>query len=287
MTVSGGKYKALERGKELGCETVQVFIRNVRGWVSKPLEKKEIDLFLQKREELKDEIWPVFSHNSYLINLATSDEEKLEKSYNAMLDELTKATQLQLEYVVIHPGTYNAKDDNESEETGLVRIAKQINKLFAETKNSNVKILLETVAGQGNNLGYTFEQLKYVIDRVNNKKRIGVCFDTCHAFAAGYDFTTKNKYEKMWDEFDDVIGLNFLFAFHLNDSVNELGSRIDRHTHIGMGKIGKEPFKFFLKDERFINHPGVLETPKGKDMKEDIMNITTLKKLREDKNYRI
>ncbi|MFX0176765.1 MAG: deoxyribonuclease IV [Candidatus Hodarchaeota archaeon] len=279
MSVSGGKYLALEKGVELNCESIQVFIRNVRGWVSKPLEKDEIDEFEKKKEEYEEIIWPIFSHNSYLINLATSDKEKLEKSYIAMLDELTKADQLGLAYSVIHPGTYNIEDKTENKETGLTRIAEQINKLFDKTKNSNVKILLETVAGQGHNLGRKFHHLKNIINEVNDKKRIGVCFDTCHAFASGYEFTTKKSYEEMWDEFNDIIGLDFLFAFHLNDSLRELGSRVDRHTHIGQGKIGKEPFGFFLNDERFKSLPGVLETPKGKDMKEDIMNLATLRSL--------
>jgi len=279
MSVSGGKYLALEKGVELNCETIQVFIRNVRGWVSKPLEKDEINEFKKKREEYKDIIWPIFSHNSYLINLATSDKEKLEKSYIAMLDELIKADQLGLAYSVIHPGTYNIEDNNENKKTGLAHIAEQINKLFDNTKNLNVKILLETVAGQGNNLGRKFHHLKSIIDEVNDKKRIGVCFDTCHAFASGYDFVTKKSYEEMWDEFDDIIGLDYLYAFHLNDSIRELGSRIDRHTHIGQGKIGKEPFGFFLNDDRFKDLPGVLETPKGQDLKEDIMNLATLRSL--------
>jgi deoxyribonuclease-4 len=266
MSVSGGKHMALERGKELGCEAVQVFIRNVRGWASKPLEQKEIDEFLETKVKLQEEIWPLLSHNSYLINLATSDQEKLTKSYTAMLDELNKAEQLKLDYIVIHPGTY-------------IRIAEQLNSLIQDTDKSKVKILLETVAGQGHNLGRKFHHLKFIIDRINDKDRIGVCFDTCHSFTSGYDFTTKKKYIEVWNEFDDVIGLDYLFAFHLNDSEKGLGSRVDRHTHIGQGKIGKEAFGFLINDERFKEHPGILETPKGKDMKEDVMNLSTLKSL--------
>lgn len=279
MSIGGGKYLALERGKEIDCQTIQLFIRNVRGWASKPFTTNEIDEFLRKREEFSDIIWPIFSHNSYLINLATSDKEKLTKSHEAMLDELNKANQLQLDYVVIHPGTYNYEDENESKETGLNRISEQLNKLITETKESKVRILLETVAGQGHNLGRKFHQLNKIINKINIKDRIGVCFDTCHSFASGYDFTTKKGYNEMWDEFDDVIGLKYLYAFHLNDSENELGSRIDRHTHIGQGKIGKEPFGFFLNDARFNDLPGVLETPKGKEMKEDVMNLKTLRSL--------
>ena len=214
-----------------------------------------------------------------MVNLATSDEEKLQKSYDAMVDEILKAEQLQLDYIVIHPGTYNYNDENESKKTGLERITKQINLLFNETKGLKVKILLETVAGQGHNLGRKFHHLKTIIDGIENKQRIGVCFDTCHSFASGYDFTTKQNYDAMWDEFDKTIGLNYLMAFHLNDSEKGLGSRVDRHTHIGQGKIGKKPFGFFLNDERFEDLPGVLETPKGDDMKEDVMNLATLRSL--------
>jgi len=279
MSVSEGKHLAIERGKNIACETIQMFIRNVRGWSSKSLDQKEINTFLEYKLKFKEEIWPIFSHNSYLINLATSDKEKLAKSYEAMLDELIKADQLQLDFVVIHPGTFNYDDENETKKSGLKRITEQINKLFSNTKESNVKILLETVAGQGHNLGRKFHHLEAIINGIEDKKRIGVCFDTCHAFASGYDFTTKEKYEEMWDEFDKLIGLNYLYAFHLNDSEKELGSRVDRHIHIGQGKIGKEPFGFFLNDSRFLELPGVLETPKGNDMKEDIMNLVTLRSL--------
>ena len=279
MGISGGKHLALEKGKEIGCQTIQVFIRNVRGWASKPFNQIEIDKFLEKKKDYNKIIWPIFSHNSYLINLATSDQEKLRKSYDAMLDELIKADQLQLDYVVIHPGTYNYEDKSESKETGLKRISDQLNKLFTETSTSKVKVLLETVAGQGHNLGRKFHHLRTIIDDIREKARIGVCFDTCHSFASGYDFSTKKSYNEMWDEFEDIIGLKYLYAFHLNDSVNDLGSRVDRHTHIGQGKIGKEPFGFFLNDARFEDLPGVLETPKGKEMKEDIMNLKVLRSL--------
>ncbi|TFG03223.1 MAG: deoxyribonuclease IV [Promethearchaeota archaeon] len=281
MSTSGGKHLALERGDQLGCETIQLFIRNVRSWASKPLEKKEINEFIEKKEKYEASIWPIITHNSYLINLATSDEEKLKKSYNAMLDEIQKAEKLKIDHIVIHPGTYNYKDKNENEETGLNRIAEQLNDLITETKQCRVKILLETVAGQGHNLGRKFQHLSSIILKIDNKDRIGVCFDTCHSFASGYDFTTKQKYNAMWDKFDEIIGLKYLYAFHLNDSERKLGSRVDRHTHIGQGKIGKTPFGFFINDEHFANLPGILETPKGDDMKNDIMNLKTLNSLKE------
>ncbi|MFX1532289.1 MAG: deoxyribonuclease IV [Promethearchaeota archaeon] len=281
MSVSGGKFKAFESGLELGCETIQVFVRNVRGWSSGPLKQEEIEDFQKKKNELKNKIWPVISHNSYLINLASTDKEILEKSYNAMYDELIKVDQLGIEYENMHPGVIPISDKKEiTKNKALNEIAVQLNKLIDATKDSKVIILLETTAGQGKGLGNKFHHFKTIIDKINNKNRIGVCFDTAHSFAAGYDFTTKSKYNKMWDEFDDTIGLAYLYAFHINDTDKECGSRVDRHTHIGQGKIGKEAFGFFINDDRFKDIPGILETPKGKDMKEDIMNIKTLKSLR-------
>jgi len=279
MKVTGGKYKALERAQELGCESMQIFIRSTRSWSTAPLKEKDITNFLEKKNELKNQIWPILSHNSYLINLATSDKEKLEKSHSAMLDELIKAEQLTLDYVNIHPGVIPKEMKDLTIKEALNNISKQLNILFDETKDSNIKILLETTAGQGTGLGRKFEHLKEIIDKVKNKKRIGICFDTSHSFAAGYDFTTRKKYENVWSSFDDIIGLKYLLAFHLNDSATDLGSRVDRHTHIGQGKIGKEPFSFLLNDERFKVLPGIIETPKGDDLKEDKMNLKILRSL--------
>jgi deoxyribonuclease-4 len=281
MSVSGGKYLAFESGKQLGCEAIQVFVRNVRGWSSGPLKQKEIDDFIKKKNELKDEIWPVISHNSYLVNLASLDKEKLEKSYDAMLDELTKLDQLQIEYENMHPGVIPVSDKNEiTKLEAFTQIADYLNKLIEATKSSKAVILLETTAGQGKGLGNKFQHFKTIINKIQNKSRIGICFDTAHSFAAGYDFTTKKGYEEMWNEFDDIIGLKYLFAFHLNDTDKECGSRVDRHTHIDQGKIGKKAFGFFINDDRFKDMPGILETPKGEDMKEDIMNLKILKSLR-------
>jgi len=280
MSVSDGKHMAFHRGRELKCETMQVFIRNVRSWWSKPLIQKDIDEFLKTKEEFKEEIWPIISHDSYLINLASIDTEKLDKSYGAMLDELKKATQLGIEFENMHPGVIPVSDKEEiSKSEALLQIATQLNKLMSETKSSKVRILLETTAGQGKGLGNKFHHLETIINKIKDKSRIGICFDTAHSFAAGYDFTTKKKYNEMWNDFDSIIGLKYLFAFHLNDTEKELGSRVDRHTHIGQGKIGKEPFGFLLNDERFNDMPGILETPKGKDLKEDKMNLKTLKSL--------
>ncbi|MHA2006849.1 MAG: deoxyribonuclease IV [Promethearchaeota archaeon] len=281
MSVSGGKELAFERGKELGCEALQVFVRNVRGWKSGPLKQEEIDAFLKKKSELKDEIWPVISHNSYLVNLASIDKEKLENSYNAMIDELNKVNQLGIQYENMHPGVIPISDKKEiTKDEALLKIATQLNKLMDAIKDIKAIILLETTAGQGKGLGNKFHHFRTIFDNIKNKNKIGICFDTAHSFAAGYDFRSKKKYNEMWDEFDDIIGLKFLYAFHLNDTDKDTGSRVDRHTHIGQGKIGKEPFGFFINDERFKDMPGILETPKGKDNKLDIMNLKTLKSLR-------
>ncbi|MBA7713382.1 Endonuclease 4 [subsurface metagenome] len=190
MSVSGGKHLALVRGKEIGCESIQVFIRNVRSWASKPLEQKDIDDFLKKKEEI-EEIWPIITHNSYLINLASQDAEKLEKSYNAMLEELKKADQLKLEYANVHPGVIPKANQDLSSKDAMNQITDQLNRLIDATKDSKVTILLETTAGQGKGLGHKFEHMKYMIDRIEDKKRIGVCFDTAHSFAAGYDYDKK------------------------------------------------------------------------------------------------
>ena len=277
MSVSGGKHLALVRGKEIGCESIQVFIRNVRSWASKPLEQKDIDDFLEKKEEI-EEIWPIITHNSYLINLASQDTEKLEKSYNAMLDELKKADQLKLEYANVHPGVIPKANQDLSSKEAMNQITDQLNGLIDATKDSKVTILLETTAGQGKGLGHKFEHMKYMIDRIEDKKRIGVCFDTAHSFAAGYDFTTKKMYDDVWNEFDSKIGFQYLKAFHLNDTDKECGSRVDRHAHIGKGQIGKDAFGFLVNDEQFKDLPGILETPEGDQMFEK--NLNFLKRLR-------
>ncbi|MEJ2248699.1 MAG: deoxyribonuclease IV [Candidatus Lokiarchaeota archaeon] len=180
-----------------------------------------------------DEIYPIISHNSYLINLATKEQDKLTNSYNAMLDELVKTEQLGIEYVNMHPGN---KNENESDDGALIRIANELNKLMEDTKNSKVIILLETTAGQGNDVGYKFEHMRKIIDNINNKKRIGVTFDTCHSFGAGYDFTTKSKYENMIDEFDDI-----MFGTDMDQTVYK-NFIISKQTYI----LGKQQFKFII-----------------------------------------
>jgi len=278
MSVSAGKHMALIAGRDIGCESIQVFIRNVRGWTSSPLKEKEINDFNSTQEELKKEIWPIITHNSYLINLASQDPEKLEKSYNAMLDELIKADQLKLDYANMHPGVIPKENQNLSSKEAMNQIASQLNSLMDATKESKVVILLETTAGQGKGLGHKFEHMKYMIDKIKDKNRIGICFDTAHSFAAGYDFTTPKKYDDLWNSFNSIIGLKYLKAFHLNDTDKECGSRVDRHAHIGKGKIGKDAFSLLVNDDKFKDLPGILETPEGDTMFEK--NLNFLKGLR-------
>jgi len=273
MSIAGGVFNAPLRGKSIGCDTIQIFVKNANRWVGKEITDEEVEKFRQAKKETG--IALIFAHNSYLINLASPDDALYEKSIAAMLDELERSERLKLSFIVMHPGAHVGS----GEEAGLKRIAAAINTLFKKTKGYKVKIALETTAGQKSNLGHKFEHLAAVIKAVNDKKRIRVCYDTCHTFAAGYDLRTKKAYEATFAEFDKVIGLKRICAFHLNDSVKELGSRIDRHAHIGQGHIGLSGFRLLLNAERFADVPMVLETPKGPDMAEDIANLKVLRGL--------
>jgi deoxyribonuclease-4 len=279
MSISGGLYKAFLRGEKSTCQVIQIFTRNRNRWNSKALSKKEIDAFLEIRD--KSSVRLVAAHDSYLINLASPRSDVAEKSFHTLLDELGRAELLRIPYLVIHPGAHLG----EGESKGLLRISEGINRIHDRTEGYGVKILLETTAGQGTNLGYRFEHLADIIERTESRDRLGVCFDTCHAFAAGYDFCTETSYSEVFGKFDEIIGLNRLMLFHINDSKKELGSRVDRHEHPGAGKIGLKAFSLLLNDGRFRQHPFLLETPKGKDpdgVDFDVINLDLLKRLKED-----
>lgn len=273
MSIAGGVFNAPLRGKSIGCDTIQIFVKNANQWLGKPITDEEVEQFQRAKKETG--IDPIFSHNSYLINLASPDDALYEKSIDAMRDELERSEKLGLPFIVMHPGAHVGS----GEEAGLKRIAAAINTLFHKTKAYKVKIALETTAGQKSNLGCAFEQLAALIEGTKDKKRVCVCYDTCHTFAAGYDLRTKKAYEATFAEFDKVVGLERICAFHVNDSVDELGSRIDRHAHIGQGQIGESGFKLLMNDERFSSIPMILETPKGPDMAEDVMNLKVLRSL--------
>ena len=273
MSVAGGVSKALERGQSIGCDTIQIFTRNNNRWASKPIPPEEIERF---HDQVKATgIWPVFSHAAYLINLASPKEDLWEKSIEAFIDELVRAEKLNLLGVVLHPGSHMG----EGEDVGIARIAAALDRCHEATEGFKTLTLLEVTAGTGDHLGYRFEQLAEIRARVKHPERVAFCFDTCHAFAAGYDFRTREGYEAVMEEFDRILGLERLKAFHFNDSKHPLGSRKDRHEHIGHGYIGLDGFRWIVNDPRFQQVPMVLETPKSKDMHEDVENLRVLRSL--------
>ncbi len=273
MSIAGGVSKAIDRGESIGCDTIQIFTRNNNRWTSKPLQATDIERFHQRVKETG--IWPVFSHAAYLINLASPKDELWERSISAFIDELERAEALGLIGVVLHPGSHMG----EGEAAGIARIAAALDRCHTATAGFRTLTLLEVTAGTGDHLGYRFEQLAAIRDRVKHPERIGFCLDTCHVFAAGYDFRSREGYEAMMAEFDRILGLDRLKAIHLNDSKHPLGSRKDRHEHIGKGHIGLDGFRWLVNDARLQSIPMVLETPKSPDMHEDVENLRVLRSL--------
>jgi len=275
MSISGGLHKALLRGEELACDTIQIFTKSNMQWSARDLAQKEIDLF--KSTLVETGISPVVGHDTYLINLASPDKETHKKSVDSFIIEMLRSEAIGLPYLVMHPGAHMDK----GEKMGLKRIASSLNTIFRATKGTHVTVLLETTAGQGTNLGYRFEHLAQIIDAAREPDRLAVCYDTCHTFAAGYDIRTKKVYNATLKEFDRVIGLDRIKVFHLNDAKKGLGSRVDRHEHIGKGALGLEAFRFVLTDRRFKDTPKILETPKGesKGRSWDEINLETLRNL--------
>jgi len=272
MSIAGGVDKAIERGKSIGCTAIQIFVKNNNQWFNKPLDKEESERFLKLRKE--SGIF-VFAHTGYLINLASPAPDNYEKSMRSMLEEFEKCEALQIPFIIMHPGSHGGA----GEEEGIKNSAAAINLLFKTTRGYNVKLVLETTAGQGSALGFKFIHFREWLELSDDPKRLGVCVDTCHVFAAGYDIKSEEGYEKTWQEFDKMIGLDKLTAFHLNDSKRELGTRVDRHEHIGKGALGEEAFRRLLNDERFKDLPMVIETPKDPAMKFDRMNLKTLRRI--------
>jgi len=273
MSISGGVDKAVLRGQEIGCETIQVFTRNNNRWAVPPLKDETIENWYRNLE--KTGIAPVVAHDSYLINLASPNDALWQKSLDAFVVEMERCEALSIPYLVMHPGAHTGL----GEEAGLRRIAQALDRAFERVPEARVTVLLETTAGQGTCLGYRFEHLAQVIELAAGGDRLGVCFDTCHALAAGYEIRTPEGYEDTFQRFDQVIGLERLQVLHVNDSKRDLGSRVDRHEHIGKGYVGLEGFRLLLNDARFRQHPMLLETPKGPDMQEDMENLATLRSL--------
>ncbi|MCX6031441.1 MAG: deoxyribonuclease IV [Chloroflexi bacterium] len=273
MSVSGGLSTAFDRAQSIGINTMQVFTKNQTRWEQKPAAAEEIDRWFVRQGETG--IGPVVSHAAYLLNLGTPDDALWVKSINALADELTRAEQLGILGVVLHPGAHM----NTGEEAGIARIVAGLDRAHALTAGYKTLTLIETTAGQGSALGYRFEQLQAMLTGVKEPERIGFCFDTCHVFAAGYDLRTPETYAATLAEFDRLVGLNRLRGFHFNDSKKGLGARVDRHDHIGTGLLGLAPFGFILNDPRFAATPMILETPKSDDMHEDVENLKMLRGL--------
>ena len=272
-SIAGGVFNAVILGQKATCDTIQMFNKSSNQWRAKKLESKEIDEFFRQIELTR--VTVSVSHTSYLINIASPDQALNKKSFDALKEELERCGVLKIPNLVLHPGSHVGS----GEETGMNLISENINRLFEALPDGKVCLLLETTAGQGTNLGYTFEQLAYMIDRVEDKKRVGVCLDTCHIFAAGYPIIAPKDYKKTIKHFDDVIGLDRLRIIHVNDSLKEFGSKKDRHEHIGKGHIGLDGISNFVNDKRLAKVPMVLETPKEDDLVEDIENLRVLRSL--------
>ncbi len=273
MSIAGGIHTAVERAMSVNCTTLQLFVKNSNQWYAKPLAAEDISTY--KKLLAESRIGPVVVHDSYLINLCAVDKAILQKSRLALKDELERSEQIGAHFLNFHPGSHMGA----GEKDGTKRIAESLNIIHNQTTGYRVKSILETTAGQGTSIGYRFEQLKEIIDLVDDPARMAVCVDTCHVFAAGYDLGTEAGYEKTFDEFDRILGLDRLAAFHVNDSKRELGSRVDRHEHIGKGKIGKPGFRLLMNDPRFRRIPKILETPKGPELKEDVVNMRLLRNM--------
>jgi deoxyribonuclease IV len=272
MSIAGGMHKAFERGKEVRCKTIQIFLKSSNQWKAKPLTEEDRMLF--QKAQSSSRIFPVIAHDSYLINLASPDRNLNRKSLDAFIEEMRRANFLGVPFINLHPGAHRGTGISE----GIARVAAALREAL-NTVEPPVALLLENTAGQGSSLGSRFEELAAIMEKINIPGRVGVCLDTCHAFATGYELRTEEGYGRTMQEFDRLIGLKKLLAFHVNDSKKDLGSRVDRHFHIGKGCIGLSAFRFLVNDRRFEKIPKILETPKGTGNREDKRNLATLRSL--------
>src|SRR6202045_1444699 len=273
MSTGGGVHTAIGRGRSIKCTAIQMVVKNNMQWFARPLEREEIRAFLEHRQH--GELFSIFAHANYLINLSATNPQFHTNSIRALSEELTRADQLELPFLVLHPGAHLGA----GEEAGLGKIVDSINRVFRKIPKVKTRIAVETTAGQGSCLGHSFEQIAYIIQNVREPERLCVCLDTAHIFAAGYDIRSEAGIKKTFREFDRVIGLDRLAAIHLNDSKTARGSRVDRHQHIGKGQIGLDAFRFIMRNRRFRKIPKVLESPKGKELREDVENLETLRGL--------
>lgn len=273
MSTSGGVWKALERGAGIGCEVIQIFVKNNMQWFGRPYAEADVARFAAERAHRS--LAAIFGHTGYLINLGAPASPNRDKSIQSLIQEIELAQALGLPFLVLHPGAHLGQ----GEEKGLRQVVAGLNEVFRATRKSTVRIALENTAGQGSCLGHRIAHLTGIYERVQQPGRLGLCLDTAHFFAAGYDIRTPQGWNHAIGEVADGIGLDQILAFHLNDSKTDLGSRVDRHAHIGQGKIGKKAFRHVVNDRRFGELPGCLETPKSADLHEDVANLAVLRGL--------
>ena len=273
VSASGGVFNAAINAKKIGAKAFALFTKNQRQWAAKPLESDVIDKWFEELEKSGVQAKHILPHDSYLINLGHPLEENRQKSLDGFIHEIERCDILKLDRLNFHPGSHLRKI---SEDECLANISESLNRAIDLTPNSDVKLVIENTAGQGSNMGYMFEHLAQIIDKVENKARVGVCIDTCHMFTAGYDIRTRETYDKTWGDFDKIVGRKYLMGMHLNDSKPDLGSRVDRHDSLGEGKIGWDAFSYIMNDERMDDIPLVLETINSDIWAEEIKALYAL-----------
>ena len=272
MSIAGGVEKSIDRGLEIGCEAIQIFVKSNRSWRAREFKEREFTTFKNTWKKHEKEVRSVFVHGTYLVNLGAEDPSILNKSIECFDVELGLATRFGLDFLVFHPGAPKKMGLDK----GIEQVAASLNEIAKKHAKSRVKILLENTAGQGSTIGRKFSEIRSILERLEEPARFGMCFDTCHAYCAGYDITDPASYEASFKEIDDEIGLDRLFAFHINDSKHELGSNHDRHEHIGEGMMGIEGFRLLVNDERFASHPATLETPDTEKFPRDLERLRAL-----------
>ena len=276
VSIAGGIHNAPHNGKKATCDVVQIFTRSRNQWRARRIVAREVDKFREAQEETGVKV--VCAHDNYLINLPSPERALFQKSCNAFIEEMKRCDLLGIPILVAHPGAHVGSGENK----GLERITEALNRIFDRTPDNKVTICLETTAGQGTALGYRFEHLAELLDKVEESDRLALCLDTCHVFVAGYPIRTQSGYRTTMKAFDDLLGLERLLIIHMNDSKRDLGSRVDRHERIGKGCLGTEPFGFILNDRRLAKVPKILETPK-KSLRDDRQNLRTLRSLIKDR----
>jgi len=273
MSIAGGTPHAIDRARRAGCTVLQIFVKNNNQWKGKPLSEGEVQVFRANRE--RSGLQDVLAHTCYLINLASPEGELRRQSIVTFLEELRRATLLGLSHLVVHPGSHGG----DGESAGVTRIAEALDEIHERDAETKVTTALEGTAGQGTSIGYRFEHLRDILGGCRQPDRVAICLDTCHLFTSGHDFRDPEGYSRMIEAFDRTVGLSKLRVLHCNDSKRELGSRVDRHEHIGKGKIGIDGFRWLMNDSRLARVPKVLETPKGITLRLDKRNLRVLRGL--------